>query len=383
MPLLSIGIGDMPQYDVIVVGLGVTGIATLAELAKRGVRAIGIERHAVGHDIGSSHGETRMIRLGYFEHPSYVPLLRRTYELWRGLEKATSTKLLHVTGIAEMGTPDSEIVAGTLAASQLHGLPHELLDATEATRRFPAFRLPNDFVCVVQPDGGFVVVESAIETFAAQAKAHGADILTHAEVQSVKPASGGVRVATSRGDIEASTAVIAAGSWMAQLVRGLPLRVTRQVMTWFEAPQPELFAQGRFPVFLLGSRHGNHYGFPSGDGRTVKIAKHHHFDETVDPDRVKREVSAADEAAIRAALTEFIPAADGPLTNAKTCLYTVTPDHDFIVDRLPDAPNIVVASACSGHGFKFAPVLSEVLADLATKGETRHDIGRFKLSRFS
>jgi sarcosine oxidase len=373
----------MPQYDVIVVGLGITGVAALAELARRGVRAIGIERHAVGHDLGSSHGETRMIRLGYFEHPSYVPLLRRTYELWRGLEAATSTRLLHVTGIAEMGAPDSDIVAGTLAASRMHGLPHEVLTAAEAMRRFPAFRLPDDFVCVVQPDGGFVAAETAIATLAAQARTHGAEILTHAEVQSVKSANGGVRVSTSRGDIDAKAVIAAAGPWMKQLVRGLPLRVTRQVMTWFEAPEPARFAEGKFPVFLLASRHGNHYGFPSLDGRTVKIAKHHHFDQTVDPDRVERTVTPADEAAVRAALTEFIPAADGPLAAAKTCLYTVTPDHDFIIDRLPDAPNIVAVSACSGHGFKFAPVLGEVLADLATKGETSHDIGRFTLSRYA
>jgi sarcosine oxidase len=202
-------------------------------------------------------------------------------------------------------------------------------------------------------------------------------------VQSVRQASGGVRVATSRGDIDAKAVIVAAGPWMSQLVRRLPLRVTRQVMTWFEAPQPELFVGSRFPVFLLASRHGNHYGFPSLDGRSVKIAKHHHFDETVDPDRVERKLSAEDEAAVRGALSEFIPAADGPLTAAKTCLYTMTPDHDFIIDRLPDAPNIVLASACSGHGFKFAPVLGEVLADLATKGETAHDIGRFRLDRFS
>ncbi len=323
-----------------------------------------------------------MIRLGYFEHPSYVPLLHRTYTLWRELETATGAKLLHITGIAEMGAPDSDIVTGTLAASRLHRLPHEVLDAAAAMRRFPAFRLPGDFVCVVQPEGGFVAAEAAVAALAAQARAHGADILTHAEVQSVKSSSGGVRVATSRGDIDAKAVMVAAGPWMKQLVRTLPLRVTRQVMTWFSASQPDLFAEGRFPVFLLASRHGNHYGFPSLDGSTVKIAKHHHFDETADPDRVERKVSAADEAAVRAALTEFIPAADGPLASAKTCLYTVTPDHDFIVDRLPDAPNIVIASACSGHGFKFAPVLGEVLADLATKGETSHDISRFALSRF-
>src|SRR5262245_27560062 len=182
----------MPQYDVIVVGLGVTGLAALRELARRGVRALGIERHAVGHDLGSSHGDTRMIRLGYFEHPSYVPLLRRTYALWRGLEEAANAKLLHITGIAEMGLTDSDIVAGTLAASRLHGLPHEVLDAGETMRRFPAFRLPKDFVCVVQPDGGFVAADAAIATLAAQAKAHGAEILTQAEVQSVKQGNGGV-----------------------------------------------------------------------------------------------------------------------------------------------------------------------------------------------
>src|SRR5262249_52413278 len=166
--------------------------------------------------------------------------------------------------------------------------------------------------------------EAALTPLAAQARFNGADILSHAEVQSVTSANGGVRVATSRGDIDAKAAIVAAGPWMTQLVRKLPLRVTRQVMTWFEAPQPELFTEGRFPVFLLGSRHGNHYGFPSLDGRTVKIAKHHHFDEIVDPDRVDRQVSAADEATVRAALAEFIPAADGPLAAAKTCLYTVT-----------------------------------------------------------
>jgi sarcosine oxidase len=372
----------MPQYDVIVVGLGVTGLAALAELSRRGVRAAGIERHATGHDLGSSHGETRMIRLGYFEHPSYVPLLRRTYALWRELEKATNTELLHITGIAEMGTPDSDIVAGTLAASRQHALPHEVLDAAEAMRRFPAFRLPHDFVCVVQPDGGFVAAEAAVAALAAQAKAHGADVLTHTDVQAVRSSSAGVQVITSRGDIEAKAAIVAAGPWMTQLLGKLPLRVTRQVMTWFEARQPSLFAEASFPVFLLGSHLGNHYGFPSLDGRTVKIAKHHHFDQTVDPERVERKVLAEDEAAVRAALKEFIPVADGPLAAAKTCLYTVTPDHDFIVDRLPDAPNVVVASACSGHGFKFAPVMGEVLADLATTGKTDYDLSRFRLARF-
>jgi sarcosine oxidase len=235
---------------------------------------------------------------------------------------------------------------------------------------------------VVQPDGGFVAAEPAIATMAAQATSAGAEILSATKVQSVQSIAGGVRLDTDRGPIEARTAIVAAGPWIGQLVRDLPVRVTRQVMTWFSPREPALFEPSRIPVFLLASRHGNHYGFPSIDGR-VKIAKHHHLDETADPDCVDRNVSAADEGAIRAALGEYIPAANGPLAAAKTCLYTVTPDHEFIIDRLPDAPNVIVASACSGHGFKFGPVLGEVLADLAIEGCTRHDIARFRLDRFS
>lgn len=372
----------MPQYDVIVVGLGAIGSAALRVLARRGVRALGIERFALGHDQGSSHGETRMIRLGYFEHPSYVPLLRRTYALWRELEAEANTKLLHITGIAEMGLPDSDVVTGTLAASRLHDLPHEVLSAKDAMRRFPAFRLPKDFVCVVQPDGGFVAVEAAMAAMIDQAKAAGAEIWSETLVQAVTPKGPGVRVTTSRGDVEAKSVIIAAGPWIGPLIPDLPLRVTRQVMTWFAPREPALFKLGRFPVFLMRTPHGNHYGFPSVDGGLVKVAKHHHLDETVDPETVDRSISSQDEAAVRTAVAEHIPAADGPLTRAKTCLYTVTPDHDFIIDLAPGAPNLVVASVCSGHGFKFAPVLGEILADLATLRRTAHDIGRFRLARF-
>lgn len=372
----------MPQYDVIVVGLGAIGSAALRVLAKRGLRTLGIERYAPGHDHGSSHGETRMIRLGYFEHPSYVPLLRQTYALWREVEAEAKTKLLHITGIAEMGTPDSDVVAGTLAASRLHDLPHEVLNAKDAMARFPAFRLPDDFVCVVQPDGGFVAVEAAMAVMIDQAKAAGAEVWLETEVQALTPAGGGVRLKTSRGDVEARCVIVAAGPWIGRLVPGLPLHVTRQVITWFTPREPAPFALGRFPVFLMRTKHGNHYGFPSIDGATVKIAKHHHLDETVDPENVDRAVSAKDEAAIRAAVTAHIPGADGPLARAKTCLYTMTPDHDFIVDLAPGAPNVVIASACSGHGFKFAPVMGEILADLAMSGATAHDISRFRLARF-
>jgi sarcosine oxidase len=374
----------MAAYDAAVVGLGAMGSAALCNLARRGARAVGIERFTPGHDRGSSHGETRIIRLGYFEHPSYVPLLRRTYALWRELEASCGRPLVHITGIAEIGPPDGEVVAGTLAASRLHGLPHEILDARQVMRRFPAFRIPEHFVGVVQPDGGFLDVEPSIAAMLALAKPAGAEIRTGETVRSITPSDGGVRIETDRGAIDAKTAIVAAGPWLTKLLPDLPVtpRVTRQVQAWFQAEDAAPFAPGRFPVFLLESRHGVHYGFPPHGGSGVKIAKHHHADEAVDPDAVERTVSEADEALIRAALAEHIPAANGRLLAAKTCLYTVTPDHDFIIDRLPGNPNVIVASPCSGHGFKFAPVIGEILGELALDGGTRHDISRFGLDRF-
>jgi sarcosine oxidase len=374
----------MPQFDVVVVGLGAMGSAALYELARRGFRVAGIERFSIGHDHGSSHGETRIIRLGYFEHPSYVPLLRRTYELWRDLEAAAERRLMRIGGIVEIGPPDGTLVNGTLAASRLHELPHDVMDAAETMRRFPAFDLPPHFVGVFQPDGGYVAVERTIETLVAMATAAGAEVTTGVAARSVVPHGQGVRVVAGTGAIEARTAIVAAGAWVTDLLPGLraPLRATREVMAWFAPLDPAPFARDRYPVFILESDHGMHYGFPMSRSGTLKIAKHHHRDETIFPNEPRRAAGAHDETLIRCAIAEHIPAANGPMIAAKTCIYTMAPDHHFVVDRLPETPNIVVASPCSGHGFKFAPVMGEILADLATDGATAHDIGRFRLARF-
>jgi sarcosine oxidase len=373
----------MPHYDVVVCGLGVMGSAALYHLARRGRRVLGIDRLVAGHDRGSSHGETRVIRLAYFEHPSYVPLVRRAYALWRELEAEAARPLLHVTGIAEIGPPDGELIAGTLAAARLHGIPHDLLAAPELMRRYPAFRLPPDFVGVVQSDGGFLEAEASVQSLQALAQKHGAEIRIGETIRAVEHANDAARVVTDGATIEAGAAIVAAGPWAPSLLpdAALPLRVTRQVLAWFAPKDGVHFAPGRFPVFLIESAHGIHYGFPPHGGG-LKVAKHHHSDETVDPDSYDRSVSAADEALIRAALADHLPDANGALVDAKTCLYTVAPDGDFIIDRLPGAPSIVVASPCSGHGFKFAPAIGEILADLATGRSTAHDISRFRIARF-
>ncbi len=372
------------MVDVVVIGLGAMGSAALYHLASRGVRVIGIERFEPGHDRGSSHGTSRIIRLGYFEHPSYVPLVRAAFPLWRAIEKKSGAALLDVTGVLEMGTPDSTLVTGTLRAARTHALPHEVLDAKALTRRFPAFRPPADWVGVLQPDGGILAPEPAIHAHVALAKAAGAEIRTKETVRTIEAHGGGVRISTDAGVITAGQAIVAAGPWVKTLLPQLavPLRVTRQAVGWFAPKDPALFARERFPVFMLENEHGIFYGFPPGQNSAVKFAKHHHEDETVDPDTGARPMSAADEALLRSALAAHLPAANGPLVDAQTCLYTMAPDGDFILDRLPGHSEIIVASPCSGHGFKFAPVIGEILADLATAGTTRHDISRFRLARF-
>ena len=374
----------MSAVDVAVIGLGAMGSAALHHLASRGQTVVGLEQFAPGHDRGSSHGDTRIIRLGYFEHPSYVPLVRAAYPLWRALERQSGQSLLQITGIIELGAPDGTLVAGTLRSSRAHGLAHEVLDAAGIMRRFPALRAPARFIGVFQPEGGILAAEPAIHAQLALAKAAGAETRTSETVRAIEPKAGGVRIVTDTGLIEAGQAIVAAGPWLKKLLPDfpVPVRVTRQVLGWFEPTDAATFGRDRCPVFMIENGDGIFYGFPAGPKPGIKFAKHHHQDEAADPAARARPMTGSDEALLRAALVAHLPAANGKLLDATTCLYTMAPDGDFILDRLPGSPDIIVASPCSGHGFKFAPVIGEILADLATTGATRHDISRFRLARF-
>jgi sarcosine oxidase len=231
---------NMTRFDVVVCGLGAAGSAALYQLARRGVRVLGLERFAPGHEHGSSHGETRVIRLGYFEHPSYVPLVRRAYAEWREIEAAAGRQLLHVTGIAEIGPPEGVLVTGTLASATQHGLRHDVLAAADLMRRFPAFALPPNFVGVVQPEGGFLEAEPSITAMIGLAQAKGAEIRTGETVADIAALAGGVRITTDRGVVEAGAAIVALGARIKALLPDLPapIRVTRQVMAWFEPLDP-------------------------------------------------------------------------------------------------------------------------------------------------
>jgi sarcosine oxidase len=375
----------MSGPHIAVIGLGATGSAALYQLARRGIRVTGVEQFALGHDRGSSHGPTRVIRLAHFENAAYVPLMRRAYALWRDLEDIARCKLVHRTGIVEIGPADGELVRSTSRAARAHDLPHDVLDAKALMPRYPQFRLPAEFAAVVQPDGGYLEAASAIEAMLRVAASSGATIRANEKVLAIEPADRGVTIMTDRATIAADSVIVAAGPWMSGLFPGLtlPLRVTRQVVGWFEPDDAARFADDCFPVFLIESAHGVHYGFPARGTMGVKVSKHHHLGEIVDPERRQTAVSETDIAAIRTALADYLPGANGRLLSAQTCLYTMTPDDTFIIDHMPGYPHVVFASPCCGHGLKFAPVIGEIVADLATRGATQHDISQFRLQRFA
>jgi len=374
-------------WDVIIVGAGAMGSAAAYHLAKRGKRVLVLEQFGIGHERGSSHGLTRIIRLAYFEHPSYVPLLRRAFELWRELERASGRVLLHITGSIDAGLPDSRTVRGSLRSCAEHDLPHEVLTAAELRARCPGYALPDDYLAVLQPDGGFLIPEACIEAHIALAKAAGAAVRTGAKVVSLAAIPGGGVVAhTTEEEFEAEQVVVAAGAWLPVLVPALApvLRVERQVLAWFDISDRDAFSPSRFPVFNLDHDGEHWYGFPEFGVPGFKFGCYHHLHEVVDPDALDRDaVRQRDIDLLRRGVAACFPAADGDALMTRVCLFTNTPDEHFILDRFPDAPQIVLASPCSGHGFKFASVVGEIVADLVQRDGTAHDIALHRFARFS
>jgi sarcosine oxidase len=373
------------RYDAIVVGIGGIGSAALLHLARRGQRVLGIERFDLPHELGSSHGETRLIRLAYWEHPSYVPLLVRAYELWRELEREAGERLLWVTGSVDASPAEGRIFPGSLASCLEHGLAHEVLTARELAERFPAYGLPEATMAVLQADGGFLQPERCIGSHVSLALAAGAEVHTRERVLGWEPSGESVRVRTERGEYTAERLVLAGGAWMGGLMGLAPGLVVaqRQVVGWFQPLRPELFTPERFPVFNLEVPEGHFSGFPVFGIPGVKLALSDQLGEPGDADAVDRTPRADDETLLRSFAGRYFPGASGPALAMKACLFENTPDGHFIVDLHPDAPGVVCVGGGSGHGFKFCSVLGEIAADLALHGTTRHDIGLFRLGRFA
>jgi sarcosine oxidase len=370
----------MERYDVAVVGIGGMGSAALYHLARRGKRVVGLERFDLLHEQGSSHGLTRIIRLAYFEHSDYVPLLRRAYELWRELESEAGERLLHVTGIVEGG---GAIRDGVLRSCADHDLEHELLRGDEVAARFPAFRLPAELEVVYQADGGFVVPERCIVSHVEGALARGAELRARERALEWEATGSGVRVRTDRGVVEADRLVLTAGAWSDEVARlpGGSVRPVRQVLAWFQPTRPELFTPDRMPVFNLLLDGDHFYGFPSFGIPGVKLGRYERQGESGDPDAISREATIADETRLRELASRYLPDGAGPTVALRTCLFELSPDEHFLIDGHPESENVVVAAGFSGHGFKFCSVVGEIVADLALDGSTTHDIGLFRLDR--
>ncbi len=373
------------RYDAIVVGVGGMGSATAYYLARRGKRVLGLERFGIPHSMGSSHGHTRIIRMAYYEHPSYVNLLRRAYELWRGIQQSAGERLLHTTGSIDAGPEDSWVFKGSWESCRLHDLPHEVLTGSELQRRYPGYHLPKDHLALVQPDGGFLTPENCIISYVRGAQAHGAEIHGREQVLDWEPLEGGVRVHTNRGVYEADKLVITAGAWDGELVDVLDgLAVPeRQVLAWLQPTNPERFRPENFPVFNLLVDEGRFYGFPVHGVPGFKFGKYHHLQEDVDPDAMDRESHDHDEQLLRDFAERYFPEGCGPTMDLQTCMFTNTPDNHFIIDVHPEYEQVSFASPCSGHGYKFASVIGEIMADLADTGMTRHDISLFRLDRLT
>ncbi|MCE9608192.1 MAG: N-methyl-L-tryptophan oxidase [Planctomycetia bacterium] len=385
------------MHEVLVLGCGGVGSAALMHLARRGLRVLGFDRFPPAHARGSSHGRTRMIRQAYFEHPDYVPLVLRAYALWAELEAATGRKLYEETGLLEIGPSAAQggvVVPGVLASARLHSLAVDELSREECLRRFPGFRVPESMVGVFERRAGFLRVEGCVQAHLDEAVRHGAELRCEETVRGwhVEPASAGgashVVVETERGRYEAARLIITAGAWAGELLAGLgvPLVVRRKPQYWFapraDDPLADDYRLDRgAPAFLYETPAGVFYGFPVVGPEGLKCAEHSGGRELTNPLENPQAIDPDDLARVAGFLQAHLPGISNVLNDHAPCMYTMSPDENFLVDRHPQHPEVVFAAGLSGHGFKFTSVLGEALADLATTGRSALPIEFLKLNR--
>jgi sarcosine oxidase len=376
-------------FDVIVAGLGSMGSAAVRVLAARGLRVLGLENFGPAHDQGSAHGGSRIIRLSYFEGPAYVPLLQRAFEGWRELQEESGRDLMRLCGGIYIGDPDNPIVTESRAAAVAHELPHEILAASEIGSRFPTMRPPDHAVGVYEPNAGFVRPEETVLANVDLARRSGATLHFDEPVSGWRATSGGgVEVTTARGSYGADRLVLTPGAWAAQLLPGPPpIVVERQIFYWFEpdftAVPYERYAD-KHPVYIEETDgNGLIYGFPMIDGPKggLKLAFYRQNIGTTTPGSIDRTVHPDEVGAMRRRALQLFPHLTGPLVKAATCMYASAPDDHFVIGPVKETPQVVVACGFSGHGFKFVPIVGEIVADLVQTGTTAHDIDLFDVER--
>ena len=373
-------------YDVIVAGLGAMGSATAFHLAgRKGLKVLALDRHHPPHTLGSTHGGTRIIRETSFEHPRYVPLVRRAYECWRRMETATGQSLLQITGGVFVGDRHGVFVAKSKESADIHGVRYEILQPAEIRRRFPAFRPDEGSVGFYEPGAGILGPETCVRACLDFAKARGVDVRFDEPVVRWEASGNGVTVTTPRGRYSAGTLLLSAGPWMLDTLTrvGVPVAAERIVMHWF-APKgsKSAFDVKRCPLALWEfGPNAAFASFPIEDGE-IKTTIHHGGDPTT-PDTVRRDVGADEIAAMRKMLQRFLPDANGVHRRSAVCLYTNVQGGDFLIDTHPEHRHVILASPCSGFGFKFASAIGELLADLLVTGKTEWDLKPFGIDRLT
>ena len=390
----------MPDsYDVIVIGLGGMGSAAAYRLAQRGLRVLGLDRYPAVHDQGSSHGSSRITPQAYFEDPAYVPLLLRAAELWPQIEADSGRTVVLWTGGVMVGRPDSRTVAGSLRSAREWDLPHELLDASEIRRRFPTMNPADDEIALYEQNAGLVIPEESVAAHLTLAARAGAELHHEEPALSWRADGDGVEVRTPVGRYRAGQLAICPGAWAPELLAdlGVPFGIERQVQYWWSpSAGPERFRADRHPIYIWETPDGRQfYGFPSFDdpvGRTrdgvkvgadwIKVAMFRGGQATT-PETIDREVHPDEVAAMHDIVQPRMPDLPGNLRNAKTCMYTNTPDEHFVIARHPGHERVVVACGFSGHGFKFVPVVGEIVAGLVAEDRTEQPIGLFDPGRFA
>lgn len=372
-------------YDVAIIGLGAMGSAAAFHMARRNLSVVGIDQYSPPHELGSSHGESRIIREAYYEHPSYVPIVQRAYELWEQLEQYTGRKLLVQTGGLMIGHPDGELVTGSELSARRHHIPYDRLIPAEVRARYPAFNMPEDSIAIWDPRAGILYPEACVEAHLQAARKTGAELRYDTKVIAWEVDDDNVTIHTSEEEYRARHLVICAGAWVGELLTelDLPLAVERQVLCWFQpAANPEQFEPERFPIFVWETGPGMHfYGFPDL-GTGVKVARMHHG-ETTTPNDLRRETDSADVEVIRDFLSGSIPDANGQNLNAQACMFINTPDLHFLIDYHPNYRQVLIASPCSGHGFKFSSAIGEIIADLVSGDDSQYDLNQFRIDRFA
>ncbi len=370
------------SFDAIVVGLGGVGSAALYHLAAQGHRVLGLDTHPRGHFFGSSHGETRVIRLAYFEHPDYVPLLRQAYLGWAQLEAKTQQTLYLRTGALQVGPPGGEVVPGILASAQKYGLSVTQMDSKQVSTQFPGFVIPEGAEAVFEAEAGILRVEACVLAHLQAAEALGAKIITGAECLGYGPDGSGVWVQTTQGRYQAGALALAAGAWSGQLLarQNLPLVLVKKTQFWY--PSTPNYWAPQAPVFLYELPEGIFYGIPALSGQGVKVAQHSDGQTIAQPVPPDAPVPPEEISAVDTFARKYLPYLPRPAQSSAGCMYTLTPDRHFIADLHPELSHGAYVAGLSGHGFKFAPVLGQVLADLTVRGQTALPVDFMSARRF-